>query len=680
MQLSTSSSSSVRCKDWAKWLGSIAEDPRRHGVLVWVGSQIRYLTREDKERREKSGEILHVLTFYNMIQITQKIWNDSTENLSTLVQKRQILRGLEYIQEQRRMKYNRLFFLIKWIAILRGVGSQINAEKKSLESLKMERRVGEAPIFPRKIVKSAEELLKQLNSIRQLFTELVDRREYLGVSKIDDWYEEFFKCEKKLYRFKLSLSDNQFQIKHAIKDLEKEVEQWNGGMPRVKSLIKAFGVQSIKSSLRSTLACLCAEKKVTSRQRNRDKILFQCNELEVYALYAKRLIKAENTELSLSLVTAIERTWKTLSQTGQEATTKIIKGKCVIFAPRDQEIYLKEFFLVKGTYKAVFVISSFLSIKKVEDRFKLVILQPLNFAQEEIEEEQGFKIEAENCLKYSRFVGIWPTWKVMTIDGQWAILQKIAGYDVKTVSGKKVRARTLEDMAILFRGRELGLQDQLVYLKMIENFLMGVRSLHQEGIIHRDLKPRNILCSQNGLAGVSDLGAICASKIFKKKDDRTSVEIPNPQKEGMVGTPLYMSPEMVEYNKFGGQPWRWHEIDTATDMWSIGLILWECLSGQSLDRHHAFDGLQNNNSSLVLILRRGQLLSKRSFVCDFYYEEPKERTSLAQLIWWCTKTDPAKRPTILDVLDRYQKWVKFVIHQFQNNEIQFLDECFNHPI
>jgi serine/threonine protein kinase len=281
-----------------------------------------------------------------------------------------------------------------------------------------------------------------------------------------------------------------------------------------------------------------------------------------------------------------------------------------------------------------------------------------------------------------------------------AIIKPRAGYFLKTISGEEKIAIKLADMGILFRQKELLKQDELVFLNMIEKFLIGVKSLHDLGILHRDLKPDNILCSKEGEAGVTDLGTICSNKILQKKsltdmDSKIHLKEPNhdnfdlkldrkepdhiveqwvsnPEKNQIVGSPYYMSPEMVYYN-LNDMPWK---IDFAVDIWSVGLILWESLSGEPLLKHHVFDAMRNIKSHTMLVRKIGDLFSDSAFTYDLLYLEPEHKSSLAHLVWNCTRRDPTKRPTIDQVIKRFQLWKEHVKKRVDAGEVKSLHECY----
>ena len=96
----------------------------------------------------------------------------------------------------------------------------------------------------------------------------------------------------------------------------------------------------------------------------------------------------------------------------------------------------------------------------------------------------------------------------------------------------------------------------------------AVQHAHQKAVIHRDLKPSNILVLENGGEAhprVIDFGI--AKATGQALTDRTLVT----EAGGFVGTPEYMSPEQADR---GGQ-----EVDTRTDIFSLGVVLYELLTG-----------------------------------------------------------------------------------------------------
>jgi tetratricopeptide (TPR) repeat protein len=98
----------------------------------------------------------------------------------------------------------------------------------------------------------------------------------------------------------------------------------------------------------------------------------------------------------------------------------------------------------------------------------------------------------------------------------------------------------------------------------------------QPGIVHRDLKPDNILVSQGRLAKITDFGlAMVAQKAsLDLADDDAADDLTTHQHTrragGAVGTPPYMPPEQ----------WRGEAVDARADIYAVGCILYELLTGQ----------------------------------------------------------------------------------------------------
>ena len=112
-------------------------------------------------------------------------------------------------------------------------------------------------------------------------------------------------------------------------------------------------------------------------------------------------------------------------------------------------------------------------------------------------------------------------------------------------------------------------------LELFAHVCDGVQHAHQKGIIHRDLKPSNILVTpldDHPVPKIIDFGvAKATSQPLTEHTLYTSLG-------GFVGTPEYMSPEQAE---MGGV-----DIDTRTDVYALGVILYELLTGVlPFDRH-----------------------------------------------------------------------------------------------
>ena len=105
-------------------------------------------------------------------------------------------------------------------------------------------------------------------------------------------------------------------------------------------------------------------------------------------------------------------------------------------------------------------------------------------------------------------------------------------------------------------------------LELFVHVCEGVQHAHQKAIIHRDLKPSNILVTEvDGRAAPKIIDFGVAKALGQKlTDDSLYTRIGT-----LIGTPEYMSPEQAS---FGGE-----DIDTRSDIYSLGIILYELLAG-----------------------------------------------------------------------------------------------------
>jgi tetratricopeptide (TPR) repeat protein/regulation of enolase protein 1 (concanavalin A-like superfamily) len=121
-------------------------------------------------------------------------------------------------------------------------------------------------------------------------------------------------------------------------------------------------------------------------------------------------------------------------------------------------------------------------------------------------------------------------------------------------------------------------------LRLFLHVCEAVQHAHQKGIIHRDIKPSNILVTiedQEAVPKVIDFGV--ARAVSQPLTDRTF----HTEQGQLIGTPEYMSPEQVDLSN--------QDVDTRTDVYSLGVVLYELVAGvlpfdpQTL-REHGIDG------------------------------------------------------------------------------------------
>lgn len=158
----------------------------------------------------------------------------------------------------------------------------------------------------------------------------------------------------------------------------------------------------------------------------------------------------------------------------------------------------------------------------------------------------------------------------------------------------------------------------------IELFLdvcRGVQHAHQKGVIHRDLTPSNILVTVEGdrlTPKVIDFG------IAKAADDRLEVGAYLTEWGRFIGTPEYMSPEQVQDG--------FRDIDTRSDIYSLGVVLYELIVGRVPFDVHSLGG---NRDELRRLIREEEVprASSRVLTLEESGLEParQRRTSTSTL-------------------------------------------------
>src|SRR5947207_818696 len=105
--------------------------------------------------------------------------------------------------------------------------------------------------------------------------------------------------------------------------------------------------------------------------------------------------------------------------------------------------------------------------------------------------------------------------------------------------------------------REQGALEPALAIDITSQILHAARFAHRRGVIHRDLKPHNVILDEEGRARVTDFGIARAGA-----SDMTLTG-------SIMGTAQYLSPEQAQG----------HQVTGASDLYSIGVILYELLTG-----------------------------------------------------------------------------------------------------
>lgn len=151
-------------------------------------------------------------------------------------------------------------------------------------------------------------------------------------------------------------------------------------------------------------------------------------------------------------------------------------------------------------------------------------------------------------------------------------------------------------------------------LSIIMQAALGLDALHESGRVHRDLKPLNIMVTKKGLVKIIDFGL--ASSGTRMANMTRVFDNLRGQGPGVRGTPMYMAPEQLLASQGQEGP--------ATDLYSLGHILWFMVAGKPLFRLHC-DSLIGNRLTIeeedgwwrqCFGVERGQLWNSYSFAAE----------------------------------------------------------------
>jgi serine/threonine protein kinase/Flp pilus assembly protein TadD len=228
-------------------------------------------------------------------------------------------------------------------------------------------------------------------------------------------------------------------------------------------------------------------------------------------------------------ITPIEDAQRSFTKTLETPVEELTTG--ITFADRYQIIEQ----LGKGGMGSVYKALD----KKINEKVALKLIKPEIAADKKIIER------FTNELRTARKIGHRNVGRMFDINEEkgahYITMEYVSGQDLKGLIRQSKRLAVPTAVAI---AREI---------------CEGLAEAHRLGIVHRDLKPSNIMIDREGTVRIMDFGI--ARSLKAKGITGAGV---------MIGTPEYMSPEQAEAK----------EIDQRTDIYSLGVILYEMVTGQ----------------------------------------------------------------------------------------------------
>jgi eukaryotic-like serine/threonine-protein kinase len=219
------------------------------------------------------------------------------------------------------------------------------------------------------------------------------------------------------------------------------------------------------------------------------------------------------------------------------------RGAAVVPAPVPFGKYLLMREIGRGGMAVVYEAKDTTLDRKVA--LKMMIDNPYQDPSESAQDEERFLREARFCASLAKHPNI------------------VGVFEAGVMEGKRYIVMELIDGYPMSRWRRMGSLSVRQQVAMLRDVSLAVHFAHENGVIHRDLKPQNILVDEERRPHITDFG------LAKAVGDNVSASLTAPRMT--VGTPQYMSPEQAKGLK---------SVDRRTDIWSLGIMLYEVLTGR----------------------------------------------------------------------------------------------------
>ncbi len=181
-------------------------------------------------------------------------------------------------------------------------------------------------------------------------------------------------------------------------------------------------------------------------------------------------------------------------------------------------------------------------------------------------------------------------------------------YDIAEVDGQQFLSMEYidgEDLKGLLR--RIGRLPKDKGIQIAQQLCAGLAAAHEKGVLHRDLKPANVMIDARGQARITDFGLARLAE-----GEAGAGEI--------VGTPAYMAPEQLVRG----------ETTIQSDLYSLGLILYELFTGEQVHKGKTFQDIQRSH--------------EESFLTNPSELVPDLDPAVERAILRCLQQDPGQRP------------------------------------